>query len=889
MAYMKRVRNVLLFIVVVCLVALPNLLFVGCSSDSGKSNLPEYIQEWRLGGALIAGEEGQLFAKYSVDNSRTEEPFKGKIEVEPDGLEIKIDTLETVQENYINFYVSPKETQTGKYKYRITIFSLNELYEVDGEIAIGEPFEGKDKLQGGANRSRSLREAETKDFILLRTTSLGKQSISNVAPFQGNIVVGTSVGSLYFISNTGEIQGESQTSDNAIEFVQTTDDIIIVATVDGEILTFEPISDDDTFNLKQLSSTNIDSRLSGLPTLVDEKSMVVCTVDGYMRMLSLPNLDTAWEHKAMGSFNGGACVLQMKTGDDTKSVIVASSDDRAVYYLDENGILLDKEQGRQLVSCTPAANKTKLTLTTVNNQVYARTLHGTTLWGNQMHYEVVSGPAFNGKFVAVSSEKMTQIFDIDDGIEQVSINLDDSVAGESFFLGDNICVPTADGVIAIYDAYTGNLLDKLHFNGELKYTPLILEGGTIVGINDNSQIFFWGIPTKVENMGELDPESIVYNGGRGGPKHPNYIGIDLPIHQRRLLTIQGRFAPALVSNKYLFLYNIDEERFSCRLRDGGAEVWGFNAEAPYKDQFFGAGVDLGFHNSPLYYTPEGLILSTVDGLVLVDPLTGNQIKQTKITGICNADNEVIIVANLEKLYCLEKNNFQPMWEIDGSFYAESVCIDGNTVYAVDRREGNAKIHVIEKMTGKITFTAEDETLAFASKLVVTDKYVGFGSFGGVWLFHKNPPSAVGAIYGTNRSANLIVKDNEIITTNQIGDITKLDVDSFKETPIQPPSSPDAEINWMYFDGNEIMTSNALVQLAKYLPKVPEGQKATEAQNQEVIDNTHLMIRDPGNGKPLFTELIDSSGASEFSLTIGADVVAVCVHNGLEPKLILFGK
>ncbi|HOO96625.1 MAG TPA: hypothetical protein PKV16_03585 [Caldisericia bacterium] len=34
---MKRVRNVLLFAVVVCLVALPNLLFVGCSCDSGKS------------------------------------------------------------------------------------------------------------------------------------------------------------------------------------------------------------------------------------------------------------------------------------------------------------------------------------------------------------------------------------------------------------------------------------------------------------------------------------------------------------------------------------------------------------------------------------------------------------------------------------------------------------------------------------------------------------------------------------------------------------------------------------------------------------------------------------------------------------------------------------
>ena len=550
--------------------------------------------------------------------------------------------------------------------------------------------------------------------------------------------------------------------------------------------------------------------------------------------------------------------------------------------LDEDGNEIEYKSPLRDMATSATVSRNRVIFTSDKNSIMIRSIAGAILFDMWSEYNTSYKPCVNDKYIVTANENTIYSHDMQDGYVQLDMTVDEGISSQPMMMGNDIVFVGDDGVLRVIDVKYGHQLAEMKIHGKLLGWPVVTDSGDFIVMNTNGSILSWGKRGIVSSIGEVNMDSVKYVGGRGEVKHTGVFDFELPEQPTVRLRIPGKFAPALITEKYLFLYEMNEEEFSCRLRQDGSIVWALD-QASASGVFTGAGLDGGFHECPIYLTSTGLYLATSQGLWLAEPTTGMVIQKSEYVGIPQIEGEIILTSD-KGITCLNEN-MNLLWEYPMvGLSSSALCIDGDEVFAYSRNGDDSKFVILDKETGKILFEGVDSMLQFATKLTTSNKLVATGTISGMWFFDRRQNEIIGTVANTNNSINPLVVDGVIASVRMLsGELLKVNpVAGFVEMAVlESPSIGMEGPRFDIFPGNEIFSDTKFASLAGYITPEPEGQEPSMDHPFEV----HVVIRDRLNGGIESSVLIDSKDATEFAMTANDGVIVVC-NQGKHPELLV---
>ncbi len=877
-------------VVMVVLFMLSGLLVSACGKTETRPTF-EYLEEWQVGGYVNTDYNYQLFARIAVVNNKTEELFTSEIQGLPEGIKVVRKEIKTLRRHYHNYFIDPTDSQTGVYPFTIVMSSTNKNHEINGEVEVLKTVETSDTLMGGHSRSRVLPDIDLSSMSNIHSAPIKNGVLTGPVSNGSQIFVATKDG--YLISFDDELTQlwKTHISETALDTLQIHGKHLITSTIDGTIEVHE-ISNLSENKIKPASSLKLKSRLSGLPTILSAERMVVGTNDGRVILLSYPKLKTVWTFQTKGAIIGSipATVGYNKSGE-LKGTLFVASNDRYAYYLNLDGEQIGQEGPESELITNLAVWEDRVVFTTDKNTLKLRNRYGMIDLDMGTEHHMEFAPSFNGDYIVTARHDRIHTHSAGDGFLQLDMKPEKEIVDSPIIMDNKIILPLIDNTMRILNITDGTELGKLNFQGKLLGWPQILENNNFVMMNTDGNITMWGERKKSELVGKVNLQSVKYHGGRGDNRHTGSLKISLPENPTINLRISGVFAPALISEKYLYLYEMIEEEFSCRSRSDGGIIWNLK-EKSFPGGFFGAGMDAGPHESPVYLTEEGLYLATISGLWLVDPNTGEILRKTQFMGIPQIDDDVIVLSSQQDgLTCLNRS-MELLWNIPTVIVSSgSVCIDRNEVIMFDRNEDASKILILDKLSGKIIFEEEDAMLQFATKLAVSDKHAITGTLAGTWIMTRNPNAVYGVLNGTNHALNPLIVDGVIASMFEgIGTISKLIAPSgYRDQPIfELLPGNDSELSIIFFSGNEFLTSKMIVTIAEKIEPEIEDKPLTSSDLDNQKPEVYLTFRDRATGSMISEVFIDDTGCTMYTMTACDGVVAISKQGSL-PELMLIGE
>ncbi len=859
-------------------------VLTGCG-DSKTDSTPSvrYLEEWQVNSSVVAYEGYHLFAKIAKLNNKTDQNFSAEIRGLPETMDVIIKDHDTMNRHYYDCYVNPSIEDVGVYDYQIELTSDENIHKIEGSLSILQPIESVDTLMGGHTKSR-----------MLPSVDFGGLSLSKSVMVDGEVLTGiVSDGeSVYSVTRDGVITAWSSELeelwkvdieyDSPVEKLQYAEDYLTLATVDGHLMTFE-LSRLESGIGKPSHSVNIGGRLTSNPTIIGSRRMVCGTNDGMIKMVAYPELKVKWSYETNGKIKGEIpAIAGMNADGEIEGAVFAVCDDGKTHCIDLDGNVFRFRTQFTDRPTNVTVSENRVIYTNNKNSIMIRSTAGSVIFDMWSQYNTSYKPCVNEKYVVTANENTIYSHDLKDGYVQLDMVVDEGISSQPMMMGDNIVLVGNDGVLRVIDVKYGNQSADMKIHGDILGWPVITDSGEFVIMNTSGTIFAWSRRGSVESLGEVNMDSVNYVGGRGEVKHTGEFDFELPVNPSISLRIPGKYAPALITEKYLFLYEIDEKEFSCRLRDDGSVVWAID-EASAPGVFTGAGFDGGFHESPIYITSTGLYIATDNGLWLVEPTTGMIIQKSDYVGIPQIDEEIILTSE-QGVTCLD-NNMNYLWDYPMVGVSSSaLCIDGNDVFAYSRNGDDSKFVILDKKTGGILFEGVDSMLQFATKLTVSDKLLATGTISGMWFFDRRQNQIIGAVRNTNNSINPLVIDGVIASVRELtGELLKINpVAGFVEIPmLQSLNIGSRGPRYDIFPGNEIFSPTRFACLA--------GHHTLDSENLESSKNKpfeiHVVIRDRINGGIESSVSIDNNDTTEFAMTANEGIIAVC-NQGENPELLI---
>ncbi len=859
-------------------------MVVSCGEEKTPEEMVEYLEQWQVGGIVIPTDDYQLFTKLSILSQKTEEVFKAEITKKPDGIEVAKKENITFNKHYYDFYVKAKEDQVGIYPFEITLSSDNNTHVIKGEIEILAQTEKLDNLFGGANRSNVLTGFDFDGKDVVKNHSITDDLITGPVSDGNSIFIGTKDGDLIKLDSDLNEFSNINIIDASIDKIQICGDYIFIADVNGVAYIFEK-SDTDNSSMKPISKLDLGSRLSVTPSVVSEKNLIVGTKGGAIISLAYPKLKKNWDYKTGGEVISLAASSGVSKKGDRKGTIVAACDDRNVYFVGLDGKLVTMESNVNDFVKHVSIKDGKVVLISETNKIFLRNLSDLLIYDMFTEKNIDSGAAFNGDYVVTVSRNNLNVHGIDDGYLQLEMQLDAEVVYDPIILDDKVLLFLEDGTFRVMDFMDGTEHCRHNFSGKPLGWPIIIDEKLVL-MNEDGYISTWGERERVELSGAVDISSVKYFGGRGDLRHSGSFDFSVPENPSVILEIPGNFAPPIISNKYIFLYDMDREEFSLRSQEDGGIVWYIPEKAAH-GLFTGAGLNAGPHESPMFITQDGLFIATESGLWLVDENTGEIIQKTNYIGIPQIDEQVIVLTSEAGVVCLDRNMNHLWTKSLIGVTSGQLCIDDDEIYVFDRNGDDSKIYVFEKLSGNTLFEETDSILQYGTKLVLSSKMAATGTIAGMWLMGREPYMVFGAVNGTNRALNPFVIDGVIGSMQEgIGLIKKIDsVRDFAEInyfDIRGIKDEDS-VFYNFFTGNDFLTFDRLVSLT-----AKEELKANTDESIKPPPEVYVTIRKKINGEILSEIFVNSTGVADYAMTATDNLIAVC-QQGPSPKLLLIGE
>lgn len=857
--------------VALCLVLALLLLFVRCDGQKKK------VVDLYLGGIVVAGTENQVFAKVAIGVPFKQTDFKGKVDGVPDS--IKTSTIETVRENYyeLNFMASPDKDATGEHPYTITVFNEKESYQFKGVLVIGKPSDTPDLVGGNAGKTGYLGPTDFNGLSISASVKFGILMVSNPVIIGDLAVAGLSNGEIAAVSFDGTIKWKTKITDNTVETLQTIDGKLITSDNSGLISLFslDDLADGKT---KPLGSIKVSGVLTASPTILDSKRMAVGTSDGKVVCISIPDMKKVWDVQLDGSIYGSIAAIPL--GGEKGNLFFNCSNNNT-YSLLYDGTLLVRVETKQQPVKSPIAKVDRFISLIMPNQVACRASDGKEIWVQYMDFDVTGMPLMNESQIFVYGKNRLKSISSRDGTDIWAVDFPQIINSNPFIIGDHILVPTEDKTINVVRINDGLVSGSMKIEGSVIPWPYLSNERLVIADRIGNLILM--TKTKSAITKKFDMSQVLVNGGNVNLSHNSVVNASIPEKPRLLWTLPGSFAPAITTINRVYLYDMTNKQFSCRNSINGEVIWTYNSEAVDAD-CFGFAFKKGPHDTPMFFTPQGLLAGTIEGITLLDPDTGKVLAKSFVTGIPQSDGKVIVLTNKTVLYVLDMN-MKLLWSKKGEYNSSNVALDGDFIYASRRGKNSGAFQILDTKTGNIVFERQDQLFEISSiKVHYNNKYVIVSTIQGPWVFDKingveKGTSGTLAMAGYGLFESNFVGDKLYCVSDEFGAV--FDLNTGIASLNMPIDGKDNKVRMV--SGHWLYTPKSYICMGLDSSKLPKDKKSKPPKNMPKL----LQIRNL-DGSMIDTIEIDENENAGFGISAGGSMLILSEIGEDNAKLRVFG-
>lgn len=850
----------------------------GCGSQEEPASL------FWFGGASAPGELPKTISLGRM-TPPDQKPFEFQVEGLPKDVTFEERREDLSSKSYLSFLVAtiPADTKKGIYPIKITYKNASFSKSFESEFVIGDRAESQDSIYGGIGRAGQLPAISTDDLVVSNFVNLEKGITSPPCIVGNKTYLGLQNGKVVALDNKLGKVFEVTISEDSVVAVQATEKYLVGCDSRGNIVSFDLSQKEPS----RLAAYKLDGKVSSPPTIVAEDKILVGSTDGLLGLFSLPDLRPQWKVDLPGPVIGNVSCQIYKFENDLRGYIFTACDDSNIYYHDLDGKLISRFQMDLTSKFAPIVVGDRVLFSNSGNFIQLSDSFGRTIWSTNVEDMQLWQPISNSGKAYFFGKKKIIALDMKDGSVSFSEDSPGEIASQPVFIGKTLCLPL-QGQLSFM---SGDLTPKssISLGDMVSGWPVPFEGGMLVAQQSGGvYLFTKGNPGSSIPVVKFNMKDVVFSQGLSNQFHNSYTNTKLPKTLKLKWEKDGEYAPALTTKTRAYLYNITKKVFSCVSIDDGKEIWQFPSEA-YPAIYY----TLGYNETPMCLSGNGLYLGTVAGVMLVDPDTGRLLRSSNVSGIPQADDATVVVTNGKKLSVCDKN-LKALWTADGNFVSSNVIILGKSVVAISRDEvedfskSKAFVAIYDKLTGKVEWSKKDTSISYCVRTITDGKRLLASTGSGLWMMDIGERK----VYGASRYAPTVetiyaMPNGDIWFKEMAGVHFKLNLKDGNVLPaIEPPR--DKSI-YMAF-GLTYMDSESFVGICAPLP----DSKETE-QSQESIDvnkaDFYLVTTSVKTGDNISSVKIGKSFDAQFTLSYGEKKVFVSAFGsdkGYNPKLSVWG-
>lgn len=858
--------------VVVCLIVASLLLFVRCDGQGNKNVVSLY-----LGGIVVAGTDNQLFAKVAIGVPFSKTDFKGKVDGIPDS--IKTTTSETIRENYyeLDFLTSPGKDATGEHPYTITVFNDKESHEYKGVLVIGKPSDTPDQVGGDAGKTGYLGSTDFNDLSISAQVKFGVLMVANPVIIGDLAIAGLSNGEIAGVSFDGTIKWRTKVTDNTIETLQTVEGKLITSDNSGLISLFN-LSDLAAGKSRPESTYKVSGVLTAPPTVMNTKMMVVGTSDGKVICVSVPELNKVWDVELDGAINGTIAAIPL--GSDKGNLFFNCSNNN-IYSLLFDGTLLVRVKSEKQTVKSPIAKVDRFVNIIMQNEVSCRGSDGKEIWTQFEDFDLTGMPLMTSDQIFVSGKTKLKSISTTDGSELWSVDFAQTINSNPFIIGNHILVPTEDKRINVLRINDGLISGSMKVDGSVIPWPYLSNDRLVIADRIGNLILM--VKAKTTATKKFDMSQVLVNGGNTNIAHNCLINATLPEKPKLLWTLPGSFAPAITTINRIYLYDITNKQFSCRNAINGDAIWTYNTEA-IDANYYGFAFKKGPHDTPMFFTSQGLLIGAKDGLTMLDPDTGKVISKTFLTGIPQSDGKYIILTSKTDLYVLDMA-MKLIWSKKGDYNSSNVTIDGDFVYAARRGKDSGAFQILDVKNGSVIFEKADPLFQISSiKVLYNTQFIIVSTLQGPWVFDKLTAKVRGtsgelSMTGVGLYEANFVGNKLYCASEEFG--ATFDLDSGIATMNAPKDGKENKVRMV--SGHWLLTPNSYICMGFDSDKLPKDKNDKKSAEIPKI----LQIRKLDGNLISSIEVVTNKNF-EYGIAVGGSTLILSELGDDSPKLRVYG-
>jgi outer membrane protein assembly factor BamB len=833
------------------------IVFTGC--QSGTKDI-DPVSKIFTGGLVISGSKPQLFAKIYVSVTLKDTPYKSSIEGIPEKL-LQTTNNNTRTDGYeIDFNVNPPSGTEGEYPYKIMVKSDKDSFEFEGVLVVGTPTNSDDLVGGDSGKTGYLTRDDFGGLSVSSKVAFTKMIVANPIVIGQTCVVGLSSGELVGIDPNGKELWKAEITKNVIETLQRVGNNVLVAENTGKLSIYD-IEKLSGGNSRASDSYTASGTFVAPPTVLDDSKIAIGTTDGKVICLSIPGLDYLWEYKCGGAVIGSIAAVPLGKGNGN---LYFNSQDKFTHVIGFDGKFGIMFKHDVMPVGFPIASSDKFAVLSQVNSIQLRQNTGNPIWQSFSEFDVTGNPVFDESQVFVYGKKYLSAYSLLDGSENWTIELPAPINSNPVIFGNDLLVGTEDKNIRVIRINDGLVTNSFQIEGSIAHWPYYSSGRLYITDRRGFLYILSKSQTKLEKR--FDMSQVLSNGGKIRPDHNCIVNVTLPVKPKLIWQKKGSFAPALTTKDKVFLYDIDEKRFSCHDAITGTQTWSLDAEAT-DGMFYGFFFDQGAQETPMCFTEKGLLLGTKSGIVTVDPYTGKELSRSILSGIPQSDGKFVLLTNKNE-FIVTDMNLKKLWNRKGEYLSSNVLIDGDYIFSVRRGEGVGEFNIFEAKSGKMIFSHKDTLFDIsAAKLHATKRYIIMSTMQGPWVYDKEKALIKGTS-GEIVLTNIILQETNFVSnklycaSNEFALV--FDLEKGSGTLVNP--SDYEKQNVIFTGGGWIYTPQSYVCMGFETPK-----KNTPTETDPLTFNRKLVIRKL-DGTMISSILIPPTKVSAYGIALGESTI-----------------
>lgn len=811
--------------------------------------------------------------------------FEFQVEGLPKDVTVEERREDLSSKSYLSFLVAtvPADAKKGIYPIKITYKNASFSKSFESEFVIGDRAESQDSIYGGIGRTGQLPAISTDDLVVSNFVNLEKGITSPPCVVGNKTYLGLQNGKVVALDDKLGKIFEVTVSEDPVVAVQATEKYLVGCDSRGNIVSFDLSQKEPS----QLAAYKLDGKASSPPTIVAEDKILVGSTDGLLGLFSLPNLEPQWKVNLPGPVIGNVSCQIYKSENGLKGYIFAACDDSNIYYHDLDGKLVSRFQMDLPSKFAPIVVGDRVLFSNSGNFIQLSDSFGRSIWSTNVEDIQLWQPISNSGKIYFFGKKKIIALDMKDGSVSFSEDLPGEIVSQPVFIGKTLCLPL-QGQLSFM---SGDLTPKSSINlGDLvSGWPVPFESGLLVAQQSGGiYLFTKGNPGSSIPVVKFNMKDVVFSQGLSNQFHNSYTNTKLPKTLKLKWEKDGEYAPVLTTKTRAYLYNITKKVFSCVSIDDGKEIWQFPSEA-YPAVYH----TLGYNETPMCLSENGLYLGTVAGVMLVDPDTGRLLRSSNVSGIPQADDSAVVVTNGKKLSVCDKN-LKTLWIADGNFVSSNVIILGDSIAAISRDEvedfskSKAFVAIYDKLTGKMEWSKEDASISYCVRTITDGKRLFASTGSGLWMMDIEEKKIYGASRYASSAETIYVKPNGDIWLKDMSGLNF--VLNLKDGAIAPAMPmPEDKAVYLAF-GLTYMDSESFVGIC---PPLSNSNKTEQPEEQPDVNKTdfYVVTTSVKTGNNISSVKIGKSFDAQFALSYGEKKVFVSTFGsdkGYNPKLSVWG-